>query len=128
EPDSAATCVARAAAELGGLDVLVNNAGVTLKRPFLETSPADVERVVAINFMAAWNATREAVPHMRQREGGVVVNISSIHSLLGMSGHSIYAATKGALNALTRELAVELAPDRIRVNAVAPGLIEVERY
>jgi glucose 1-dehydrogenase/3-oxoacyl-[acyl-carrier protein] reductase len=96
--------------------------------PFVETSDETVESTLAINFLGAWQATKAAVPHLIAAGGGAVVNISSVHSLSGLPGHSIYAATKGAINAWTRELAIELAPRRIRVNAIAPGLIEVERY
>ena len=128
DPAAAAEVVTEAVRKLDGLDVLVNNAGVTMQKPFLETTPAELNDLLAINFVSAWLACRAAIPHMRERGGGSVVNVSSIHSLFGLSGHTAYASSKGALNALTRALAVEFAPDRIRVNAIAPGLVEVERY
>lgn len=128
EPSVAAAAVAHAAEKFGRIDALVNNAGVTLSRALEETTDEDLDSTLAINFKAAWMAIREAVPHMRAAGGGSVVNISSIHGTRGGAGHSVYAATKGAINAMTRTLAVELAPAGIRVNAVAPGVIEVERY
>jgi NAD(P)-dependent dehydrogenase (short-subunit alcohol dehydrogenase family) len=127
-PAAAEEAVGQTVAAFGRLDVLVNNAGVTLSRDILECSEQDLDDELAINVKATWLAIRAAVPPLTAAGGGCVVNVSSIHSLSGMSGHSIYAATKGAINAMTRELAVELAPRRIRVNAVVPGLIEVDRY
>ena len=128
QPAAAEEAVTRAVATFGRLDVLVNNAGITLNRSILESTPQDLDDELAINVKATWLAIRAATPPMTAAGGGCVVNVSSIHSLSGMSGHSIYAATKGAINAMTRQLAVELAPRRIRVNAVVPGLIEVDRY
>jgi glucose 1-dehydrogenase/3-oxoacyl-[acyl-carrier protein] reductase len=127
-PAAAEEAVTQTVAAFGRLDVLVNNAGVTLDRGILDCTEQDLEDELAINIKATWLAIRAAVPPMTAAGGGRVVNISSIHSLSGMTGHSIYAATKGAINAMTRQLAVELAPRRIRVNAVVPGLIEVDRY
>jgi len=71
---------------------------------------------------------RRAVPFMRERGGGSIVNITSIHGFAGFPRHTAYAATKGAINAFTRQLAIELTDEKIRVNAVGPGVIEVPRY
>lgn len=115
-------------AATGRLDVLVNNAGVTLNRPIEMCTDGDFERVVALNLKLPWLAARACVPIMRAGGGGgVIINVSSIHARLSQPGHSIYAATKGGVSALTRQLAVELAPDGIRVNAIEPGLIDVPR-
>ncbi len=105
--------VDEAAAELGGLDVLVNNSGVT------KSGDPHVR--------AAYFCAQQATPHL-ERRGGSIVSVSSIHGGAGFPGHAAYAATKGALNAFTRALAVDLAPKKIRVNAVAPGFIETPRY
>ncbi|MCS7246376.1 MAG: 3-oxoacyl-ACP reductase FabG [Thermomicrobium sp.] len=117
-----------AARALGGLDILVNNAGVTRARPFQEF-PADVyDELFELNMRAAFFCSQQAVAYLSQRGGGVILNITSIHGAAGFPRHAAYAATKGALIAFTRSLAIELAPLKIRVNAIGPGLIEVPRY
>ncbi len=128
QPSTGAEVVDRVAGELGRLDVLVNNAGFTLSKPIEQTSEQELLDTFSINFFGAYLAAKAAIRHMRANGSGVIVNISSIHSRLGKTGHSAYAATKGAMNAWTRELAIELAGDGIRVNAILPGLIETERY
>jgi NAD(P)-dependent dehydrogenase (short-subunit alcohol dehydrogenase family) len=119
--------VDEAAAELGGLDILVNNSGVTKSRDPLALSEAEYDELFSVNVRAAYFCAQRAVPHLEKR-GGAIVSVSSIHGGAGFPGHAAYAATKGALNAFTRALAMDLAPRRIRVNAVAPGLIETPRY
>ena len=119
--------VDEAATELGGLDILVNNSGVTKTRDPLALTEPDYDELFDVNVRAAYFCAQQAVPHL-ERRGGAIVNVSSIHGGAGFPGHAAYAATKGALNAFTRALAIDLAPKRIRVNAVAPGLIEVARY
>jgi len=114
-------------AALGGLEILVNNSGVTKTRDPLALTDAEYDELFDVNVRAAYMCSQRAVPHLSRR-GGAIVNVSSIHGGAGFPGHAAYAATKGALNAFTRALAVDLAPKRIRVNAVAPGLIEVPRY
>lgn len=120
--------VEEAAAALGGLDLLVNNAGVTRTVPFVETTPELYDEQFELNIRGYFFCAQTAVPHLRQRDGASIVNISSVHGGGGFPNHVAYAATKGAIVAFTRTLAVELAPERIRVNCVAPGLIEVPRY
>ena len=119
--------VDEAASALGGLDILVNNGGVTRAEGFLQTSPAMYDEVFHINMRGYFFCAQRAVRHMPER-GGAIVNITSVHGHAGFPRHSAYAATKGAINAFTRELAVELAPRHVRVNAVGPGVIEVPRY
>lgn len=113
---------------LGGLDVLVNNAGVTRTVPFLETSEEIYTEVFDINMRGYFFCAQAAVPHLLARGGGTILNITSVHAFAGLPGHAAYAATKGAIVAFTRELAAELAPQHIRVNAIGPGVIEVPRY
>jgi NAD(P)-dependent dehydrogenase (short-subunit alcohol dehydrogenase family) len=120
--------VDEAAAALDGLDILVNNAGVTRTRDFLEMDEEVYGEQFELNVRGYFFCAQQAVPHMLERGGGSIVNISSIHGRGGLPRHSAYAATKGAVDAFTRELAVELAGQKIRVNAVAPGIIEVPRY
>lgn len=122
-----ARIVDHAADALGGLDILVNNGGVTRAVDFLRLSPAVYDELFNINMRGYFFCAQRAVPRMPAR-GGAIVNITSVHGFAGFPRHSAYAATKGAINAFTRELAIELAPRRIRVNAVGPGLIEVPRY
>jgi glucose 1-dehydrogenase len=120
--------VDEAASSLGGLDVLVNNAGVTRALDFLDTDEATYDEVFDLNMKGYFFCARKAVPFMLEAGGGSIMNITSIHGHAGFPRHAAYAATKGAINAFTRELAVELAEKKIRVNAIGPGLIEVPRY
>ena len=120
--------VEEAASSLGGLDVLVNNAGVTRALGFLETDEATYDEMFDLNMKGYFFCARKAVPYMLEAGGGSIVNITSIHGFAGFPRHAAYAATKGAINAFTRELAIELADRGVRVNAIGPGLIEVPRY
>jgi glucose 1-dehydrogenase len=120
--------VDEAANSLGGLDVLVNNAGVTRALDFLDTDEATYDEMFDLNMKGYFFCARRAVPLMLEAGGGSIINITSIHGHAGFPRHAAYAATKGAINAFTRELAVELADRGVRVNAIGPGLIEVPRY
>jgi glucose 1-dehydrogenase/3-oxoacyl-[acyl-carrier protein] reductase len=113
---------------LGTLDILVNNAGVTRAQSMLDTDEATFDEVFDLNIKGQFFCTRRAVEEMTRNGGGSVINVSSVHGYAGFPNHAAYAATKGAIIALTRALAIELAPRHIRVNAVGPGLIEVPRY
>ena len=113
---------------LGGIDVLVNNAGITLNVPFENVTPEQFDTVFAVNIRAMYFLTQAVVRTMLQQGSGVIVNTSSIHAFEACMEHTVYAATKGAINAFTRVLAIELAPKGIRVNAVVPGAVEVEAH
>ncbi len=121
-----ADLAARATAFLGGIDVLVNNAGITMNRPFERVTPEQFDTLYAVNVRAPFFLTQAVVPAMRGAGAGAVINITSIHAFQGKQEHSVYAGTRGAIVAFNRQLAIELAPVGIRVNAIAPGSIEVE--
>jgi 3-oxoacyl-[acyl-carrier protein] reductase len=108
------------------IDLLVNNAGVIRDNPVTILEDEDIRLVLETNVTGAFNMTRAVAPHMISRRAGKIVNISSVAGEKGGRGQTNYAASKGALNAFTRSLAVELAPRGINVNAVAPGVIETE--
>ena len=121
--------VDEAADFLGGLDVLVNNSGVTARADFLGRYARTFSiRIFAVNVRSHYFCAQRAATWMMRRGGGSIVNLSSIHSAGSLASYSVYAATKGAVNSLTRVLAIELADRHIRVNAVAPGHVEVERH
>jgi 7-alpha-hydroxysteroid dehydrogenase len=121
-----ADAVARAVAELGGLDVVVNNAGGSYSRPFLETSTDQLESSFHFNVSVPFELSRLATPHLLESEGGgAIVNVSSVAGLNVSRGSLVHSLTKAALNQLTRLMAAELAP-RVRVNAVLPGAIETD--
>jgi glucose 1-dehydrogenase/3-oxoacyl-[acyl-carrier protein] reductase len=111
-----------------GIDILVNNAGVTSARDFLTVDEKTYNQVFHLNMRGYFFCAQQAVRSMLTRGGGSIVNISSAHGFGGCPRHTAYAATKGAINAFTRQLAIDMAPHHIRVNAVAPGIIEVPRY
>jgi NAD(P)-dependent dehydrogenase (short-subunit alcohol dehydrogenase family) len=113
---------------LGGLDVLVNSAGVTQERRFIDTDEEMFNALFHLNLQGYFFCAQQALRYMNQQGSGSIINIGSIHGYAGFPGNSAYAATKGAIAAWTRALAIELAPDQIRVNCVAPGVIEVPRY
>ncbi|WP_432973828.1 SDR family NAD(P)-dependent oxidoreductase [Dactylosporangium sp. CA-233914] len=112
------------AEELGGLDVLVNNAGVFAMAPFLDVTEDDFDRMSAVNARAAFFMAQEAARAMIPRGNGVIVNLSSVAGLQGAAQASAYCTTKFAVRGLTLALADELGPQGIRVNAVHPGFIE----
>lgn len=120
--DAVAGLVEVARAELGGVDVVVNNAGGAMPRPLLDTSPGYLERAFRFNVTSAFVLTKAAVPAMLERGGGAVVNISSTMGRIADRGMLAYGTAKAALAHLTRLAAADLAP-RIRVNAIAVGSV-----
>ena len=113
--------VARAVERFGGLDTLVNNAGVAAFGPLVEVADEDIDRLFAINVKAVIRLCRAAVPELK-RTSGSIVNTSSVSGIGGDWALSVYNASKGAVTNLTRSLALELGADGIRVNAVLPSL------
>jgi glucose 1-dehydrogenase len=120
-----ARLVEKTVAAFGRLDVLVNNAGVTVSKPALELTAKDFESVFSVDVRSAFLCAQAAARVMGE-SGGVIVNITSVHEHVPRPGFAVYAPAKAALGMLTRSLALELAP-AIRVVSVAPGVIAVER-
>ncbi|GAA3170699.1 SDR family oxidoreductase [Blastococcus jejuensis] len=122
--------VDRAAWDLGGLDVLVNNAGIFTAHPPLSTSYEDWQaawsRTLAVNLVGAANATFRAVPHLIAAGGGAVVNVTSRGAFRGEPNNPAYGASKAGLNAFAQSMALALAPQGISVSAVAPGFVQTE--
>ena len=110
--------------EFGGLDILVNNAGILNFSRIEDTSEEEWDSVVAVNQKGVWLGMKTAVPAMRKRGGGSIVNISSIYGIIGSAGAAAYHGTKGAVRVLSKVGAVHYAPDGIRVNSVHPGVIK----
>ncbi|MBW8482949.1 SDR family oxidoreductase [Actinomadura parmotrematis] len=122
DPAAAAELAGRAAGELGRLDIVVNNVGGALPRPFLDTEPEHLENAFQFNVANAHALTRAAVPFLLEAGGGAVVNISSVMGRVGGRGYLAYGSAKAALAHYTRLAGFDLAP-RIRINAIAVGSV-----
>jgi NAD(P)-dependent dehydrogenase (short-subunit alcohol dehydrogenase family) len=123
--------VDEAAAKLGGLDAVVASAGIASRGTVETTSLEDWERVFAVNVTGVFLTARAAIPHLRRAGGGSIVVVASQLGLVGVGGAAAYCASKGAVVQLTRALAIDHAPEGIRVNCVCPGPTEtplLERY
>jgi NAD(P)-dependent dehydrogenase (short-subunit alcohol dehydrogenase family) len=116
--------VTRTVEELGRIDILVNAAGVGFRKPTVELTEADFERVYAVNIRSVTFACAEAGRHFVRQRSGKIINIASLTTMFGLPGRALYGATKGAVGQLTRALAVEWGPYGICVNAIAPGWID----
>ena len=110
----------------GGVDVLVNNAGISYIGLLQDMSSQDWERILRVNLTSVFNCCKLAIPYMVRQKQGKIINISSVWGVTGASCEAAYSATKGGINALTKALAKELAPSGIQVNAVACGAIDTE--
>jgi 3-oxoacyl-[acyl-carrier protein] reductase len=110
----------------GQIDILINNAGIIKDNLLVGLSDEDVSKVLETNVIGTFNMSRAVIPYMMSQKSGNIVNVSSVSAAKGGRGQSNYAASKGAIESFTRTLAVELARKRIRVNAVAPGVIETD--
>jgi glucose 1-dehydrogenase len=127
QPDQPAAIVEAAVRALGGVEILVNNAGVAPRADFLELSAENFDRVMAINLRAPFLLTQAVARHLRDRKSsGAVVNLSSVAALLNGPDALAYCVSKGGVNQLTRNCAIALAPYNIRVNAVGPGTVATE--
>jgi NAD(P)-dependent dehydrogenase (short-subunit alcohol dehydrogenase family) len=122
---SAPAAIARQVLEgFGDLDVVVNNAAAAARLPTVETDAGIIDHLLAVNVRAPLLLIAALVPSMIEHGGGSIVNLSSISGLVGTPRRTAYAASKGALDAATRSLAIELGPSGIRVNSVAPGVVD----
>jgi NAD(P)-dependent dehydrogenase (short-subunit alcohol dehydrogenase family) len=111
-----------AARLMGGLDVLINNAGISIRHNFLEITREEWDRVIAVNLTGVFNVAQTAARHMWAHEGGVILQTASTNGIVGQPYYADYNATKAGVIELTKTMALELAP-KIRVNAVAPGYV-----
>lgn len=118
--------VALAETRFGKLNVLVNNAGILIRKTIEETTEEDWDRIMAINVKGVFLGTKAAIPAMRRAGGGSIVNISSVAGLVATKDSAAYAATKGAVRLFTKTIAIDHVQDGIRVNSVHPGPIKTE--
>jgi NAD(P)-dependent dehydrogenase (short-subunit alcohol dehydrogenase family) len=128
DPEAPTRLADQAWGGLGWVDVLVNNAAVATRIPTEQLDAATVDRLYAVNVRAPLLLIAGLVPRMRERGGGSIVNMSSVSGLVGTPRRAAYAATKGAIDSATRSLAMELGPWGIRVNAVAPGVVDTDMW
>jgi NAD(P)-dependent dehydrogenase (short-subunit alcohol dehydrogenase family) len=123
DPEQVERAVTTAAERFGGVDVLVNNAGIGVRAPSTELDGATIDRIHELNVRGLLLLTTALIPSMTARRAGAIVNVSSVSARVGTPRRAAYAASKGAVEAMTRSLAMEFGPSGIRVNAVAPGAI-----
>jgi NAD(P)-dependent dehydrogenase (short-subunit alcohol dehydrogenase family) len=121
-PEQVRAAFAEAVRLLGAVDVLINNAGISIRHPFLDITPEDWDRVVAVNLTGMFLAAQTAARHMVGKGGGVILMTASTNGIVGHPLYADYNAAKAGVIALTRSMALELAP-LVRVNAVAPGYV-----
>jgi dihydroanticapsin dehydrogenase len=123
-PEQVNALMAFAAATMGGIDIIVNNAGQQLMGVVTDFEVSAWDQMMAVNPRSCFLGAKYGVPYLRQRGGGVIINTASVAGIRGGANGTAYAASKGAIIAFSRALAMELAPDRIRVNAMCPGWVD----
>jgi NAD(P)-dependent dehydrogenase (short-subunit alcohol dehydrogenase family) len=130
KPETARELIRTAVQRFGGVDILVNNAGIFKPTPFLDHTEQDYNDYVNIILGGTFHTSQAAIPEMKKRGGGSIVNIGSMWAsqAVGATPSSAYSAAKAGVHALTRNLAIEFAADRIRVNAIAPAVVETPVY
>ena len=126
EPGEGARVVREASERLGRVDIVVNNAGISIRRHALDTTPEDVERVMRVNFFGAVHTTMAALPGMVERRRGCVVNVTSVAGYIPNPKESAYGASKAALNLWSHVLLVDLAGTGVHVGVLSPGPIDTE--
>ncbi|MBV8346568.1 MAG: 3-oxoacyl-ACP reductase FabG [Mycolicibacterium sp.] len=121
--DEVQTLVASAVERFGGLDIMVNNAGITRDATMRKMTEEQFDQVIAVHLKGTWNGTRAAAAIMRENKRGAIVNMSSLSGKIGLAGQTNYSAAKAGIVGMTKAAAKELAHLGVRVNAIAPGLI-----
>jgi NAD(P)-dependent dehydrogenase (short-subunit alcohol dehydrogenase family) len=117
---------AAVADKFGGIDIWVNNAGIDGFEPLADCSQELWDKILAVNLTGVWQCSKTAIHYMRRKKSGSIINISSFTSIVASAKIGAYSVTKSAVNALTRAMAGEIAPDGIRINCVAPGMIATD--
>jgi len=112
--------------EFGHIDILINNAGINMKKEFIEVTDEDFQKVITTNLCSVFAMSREVVKEMLKKGSGSIINISSMAAQYGLPKVIAYSASKTAIDGMTRAMAVELSPKGIRINAIAPGFIETD--
>lgn len=110
----------------GRIDILYNNAGISVVEPFHQVTATTLERILAVNFMSVFYFCQQAIPIMKQQGGGVIINTASELAIVAQPLYSAYCASKGAVLSFTRALALEYAQDNIRINALCPGPVDTK--
>jgi NAD(P)-dependent dehydrogenase (short-subunit alcohol dehydrogenase family) len=130
ESSTARRLIHSAVQRFGGLDVLINNAGIFVPKPFVDYTPEDFQRVISTNLSGFFYVSQEAVRHMQQNGGGQIITISTTLAQQPVAGvtAALTSLTKGGLNSVTRGLAIEYATQGIRVNAIAPGIVDTPMH
>ena len=130
DPATARNLISRAEQRFGRIDVLINNAGIFVPKPFVEYTPEDFQRVAATNLAGFFYTSQAAISHMLRQGGGQIINISTTLAQQPVAGVNagLTSLTKGGLNAVTRGLAIEYAAKGIRVNAIAPGIVDTPMH
>ncbi|HET7478979.1 MAG TPA: 3-oxoacyl-ACP reductase family protein [Rubrobacteraceae bacterium] len=125
-PEEAARFVRESEARFGGIDVLINNAGILRSTPTHEETQANWDEVISVNLGGTWSCLRAALPGMLERGSGRIINVSSELGIIGYPTYAAYCASKGGIIALTKAVAKEVAPRGVLVNSVAPGPVETD--
>ena len=130
EPSTARKLVSSAEQRFGRIDVLINNAGIFVPKPFVEYTPDDFQRVISTNLAGFFYVSQEAARQMKKNGGGHIINITTTLAQQPVAGvtAALTSLTKGGLNSVTRGLAIEYAADSIRVNAIAPGIVDTPMH
>jgi NAD(P)-dependent dehydrogenase (short-subunit alcohol dehydrogenase family) len=126
EQQAAVDAIATCYQTYGRVDVLYNNAGISVVEPFLTVSQATLEKILAVNFLSTFYLCQQVIPIMQQQKAGVIINTASELAVVAQPLYSAYCASKGAVLSLTRALALEYARDNIRINALCPGPVETQ--